>query len=56
MQVLNCFASTIKKFDHYGSPVSILFQGHGSYRTIFGGIISILFFAVVGCFMGLRIE
>lgn len=45
------FVGLVRSYDFFGTMVQINYKGDGSYRTIFGGLLSILFDLAIMTFL-----
>jgi hypothetical protein len=52
----NIIARCLKKFDNYGVPVSLNFKGKETFKTVPGGILSILVMLIIAVFSLLKFK
>jgi len=53
-RIFHSFASKIKEYDQFGKPVSLTFEGEDTFKTVFGGAVSLLLWCMVFVFFYIK--
>ena len=44
---MNWLGKTIKRQDAFGTPITVNYKGDSTYKSIFGGVVTLLIFTVI---------